>query len=118
MQRVPFPGSRSADISISLDPHGPQPSAYGAPPATARPYSGEGFVLDTRRGGSCNCEVLQLTPHCNGTHTESVGHITRERFPLSAVALPSFVPCSVISVIPAGREIRAEDIKSATANIP
>jgi arylformamidase len=104
---------RSVDLSIPLDPHGAQPSAYGAPPASAKPYSGEGFTLDTRLGGSCNCDVLQLTPHCNGTHTESVGHITHDRCPLSAVPLPLFIPCWLISVQPHGREIRPEDITRA-----
>ena len=114
---LPFP-RRSVDLSIPLDPHGPQPSAYGAPAATARPYAGDGFTLDTRLGGSCNCEVIEFTPHCNGTHTESVGHITRERFPLSAVPLPVFIPCWLISVQPHGREIRAEAIERATASAP
>jgi kynurenine formamidase len=102
-----------ADLSIPLDPHGPQPNAYGAWFATAEPYSG----LDTRIGGSVNCEEIGLIPHCNGTHTESVGHITRERFPLSAVPLPLFMPCAVISVTPDGREIRAEHLGGVPGQI-
>ena len=118
MRRAQISVGRSVDLSIPLDPHGPQSCAYDASPASARPYSGERFTLDTRQGGSCNCEVIEFIPHCHSTHTESVGHITLERFPLSAVALPIFVPCALISVMPAGREIRAEDIQRATANIP
>nr|AAQ86993.1 N-formylkynurenine (aryl-) formamidase [Gemmata sp. Wa1-1] len=113
-----YPLTKWVDISIPLDPHGPQPNAYGVPPATARPYSGEGFTLDTRQGGSCNCDVIELTPHCNGTHTESVGHLTTERFPLSKVTLPLFLPCALVSVTPEGREIRAEAIGRALANTP
>ncbi len=113
-----IPRGNSADISIPLDPHGPQPNAYGVPPATARPYSGDGFTLDTRQGGSCNCEVIHVVPHCHGTHTESVGHITTERFPITAVQLPLLLSCSVISVTPEGREIRADAIERATARIP
>ncbi|HSQ56485.1 MAG TPA: cyclase family protein [Gemmata sp.] len=109
---------RSVDLAIPLDPHGPQPNAYGVPDASGRPYSGTGFTLDTREGGSCNCETIAFTPHCNGTHTESVGHITRERFPISAVELPAFLPCSVISVTPHGREIPPDAIERATAGIP
>ena len=113
-----FSLGRWEDISIPLDPHGPQPSAYGAPTATARPYSGDGFQLDTRQGGSCNCEVIKLTPHCNGTHTESVGHITTERFPLTEVLPQLFITASLISVRPRGREILADDIERATASVP
>ncbi|MCI0702160.1 MAG: cyclase family protein [Planctomycetia bacterium] len=108
---------RAVDLSLPLDLHGPQPNAYGVPPANARPYSGEGFTLDTREGGSCNCEVIEFIPHCHGTHTESVGHLTAERFPLPMVPPPLFLACSLISVQPHGREIRAEAIEQATANI-
>ena len=37
------------------------------------------FIGDTRMGGPCNFETYSITPHCNGTHTECVGHITNER---------------------------------------
>lgn len=66
-------------IAIPLDFGGPQPSCFDAPPAASRPFSAGGFVGDTRAGGSCNCELLTLAPHCNGTHTECVGHVTDER---------------------------------------
>lgn len=116
MRRAHIPVGRWVDLSIPLDPHGPQPNAYGVPDATASPYSGEGFTLDTRVGGSCNCETIEFTPHCNGTHTESVGHITTERFPLTAVELPLFLRCLVVSVPPAGREIGEEAIQRVIAN--
>jgi arylformamidase len=109
---------RAVDLAIPLDPHGPQPNAYGVPDATARPYSGDGFTLDTREGGSCNCETIEFTPHSNGTHTESVGHLTRERFPITAVEVPLFIPCSLISVTPNGREICADAIERSTSALP
>lgn len=118
MRRTAIPVGRWADLSVPLDPHGPQPNAYGAPPATASPYSGDGFTLDTRVGGSCNCEVIEFIPHCNGTHTESVGHLTAERFPLSLALPPPLLACSVVSVQPDGREIRAEAIARAASILP
>jgi kynurenine formamidase len=36
-------------------------------------------VGDVRLGGTCNAEVVELVPHCHGTHTECRGHLTRER---------------------------------------
>jgi kynurenine formamidase len=117
MRRALVPGGRYADLSVVLDFHGPQPNAYGVPPAGARPYSGDGFTLDTRAGGSCNCEVLDVIPHCHGTHTESVGHLTRERFPIT-VALPEpFLNCSLVTVEPDGRAITAGQIERATASL-
>jgi hypothetical protein len=70
---------RAIDISIPLDFTGSQPSHFGAAPATASPLRSGKFVGDVRLGGSCNCEEYRVTPHCNGTHTECVGHLTQER---------------------------------------
>jgi kynurenine formamidase len=108
---------RAVDLALPLDFHGRQPNAYGAPPARARPYAGPGFMLDTREGGSCNCETIEFTPHCNGTHTESVGHLTRERFPVSAALPDPFLACSVVSVEPLGREIQTAAAERATAGL-
>jgi kynurenine formamidase len=66
-------------IAIPLDFNGPQPSFFGAAPARSEPLRSGSFVGDTREGGSCNCEQLTLAPHCNGTHTECVGHVTDDR---------------------------------------
>jgi kynurenine formamidase len=66
-------------IAIPLDFSGEQPSCFGAARAEARPLRTGSFIGDTRSGGSCNCEVLTLAPHCNGTHTECVGHVTDDR---------------------------------------
>ena len=66
-------------IAVPLDFGGPQPGFHGAPAASAAPLRSGSFIGDTREGGSCNCEQLTLVPHCNGTHTECVGHLTDER---------------------------------------
>jgi hypothetical protein len=66
-------------IAIPLDFNGPQPSFFGAAPARSEPLRSASFVGDTRESGSCNCEQVTLAPHCNGTHTECVGHVTDDR---------------------------------------
>lgn len=70
------------EIGGILDFEGPQFGAYGMPRATSRAVEGGSFIGDRRRGGSVNCEEVFLVAHGNGTHTESVGHITRERIPI------------------------------------
>lgn len=108
-------GSRTYDItdsyplSIPLDFDGAQPNAYGVPPATSVPFSGEGFILDTRQGGSCNCNTITFTPHCHGTHTECIGHITKLR--CSVDLLDPFLAATLITVTPVGREITADAIE-------
>ena len=58
------------------------------------------FVGDTRRGGSCNVDQLSLIPHCNGTHTESVGHIVDQTVPLGGLLTQAWLVADLISVQP------------------
>ena len=88
------------DISIPLSFNGAQPNAYGVEPATAEACEYGEFVGDTRRGGSCNFEQITLVPHCNGTHTECVGHITNERISVRDCLKDAFVTVVLISIEP------------------
>ncbi len=88
------------DISIPVRFNGPQPNAYGVEPATSRPCIEGGLVGDTRRGGSCNFEQYTLIPHCNGTHTECVGHVTHERISVRDCLQDVFIRALLVSVIP------------------
>lgn len=90
------------DLSIPLDFTGAQPSHFGAPPAAATALAAGGFVGDTRRGGSCNCETLSLTPHCNGTHTECIGHVLDERVSVRGQALAPLHLAALITIEPQG----------------
>lgn len=92
--------SRGFDISIPLRFNEAQPSFFGAPPASAEAITAGSFVGDVRHGGSCNCSVHTLAPHCNGTHTECVGHITQERLSVRDLALRHFSAALLISVTP------------------
>ena len=101
--------ARPVSIAIPLDFRGPQPACFGAPPAESRPLRAGGFVGDTRAGGSCNCELVTLAPHCNGTHTECVGHVTDERIAVSE-RLPGGVALAlVVSIAPVAAAGAAED---------
>src|SRR6187397_801323 len=88
------------DISIPLRFNGVQPNAYGVDHATSVPCSSGDLVGDTRRGGSCNFERYYFIPHCNGTHTECVGHITHERISVRDCLLDVFVLADLITVDP------------------
>ena len=86
-------------IAIPLDFHGAQPNAYGVADAHAEALRAGSLVGDTRLGGSCNVETLVLTPHCNGTHTECVGHLTVERIPVTDVLPGSLIPATLVSAV-------------------
>lgn len=90
--------SAGLPIAIPLRFDGAQPNSYDVPAASASAYEGDGFVGDTRRGGSCNFERLSLIPHCNGTHTECVGHIAFDRIAITGVLRPSLIPATLVSV--------------------
>lgn len=88
------------DVAIPLQFNGPQPSTYGVPPATGKAYEGDGFVGDVRRGGGVNFETYRLTPHCNGTHTECVGHLTEERLSVHHLLRDSYCLAQLHTVRP------------------
>lgn len=104
-----FDSEDGIDCSIPLRFDGQGPNAFGLPRAAATVAEGGGFVGDTRRGGSCNCETVTLNPHGNGTHTECIGHISRERFAVADIVGNALVASLVITVDPSnsGRVTRA-----------
>ncbi|MFN0277928.1 MAG: cyclase family protein [Pyrinomonadaceae bacterium] len=89
-----------ADISIPLIFNGSQPNAYGVEPASSKACEYGSLVGDTRRGGSVNFEQYTFIPHCNGTHTECVGHITHERFSVRECLKDVLMTASLVSVEP------------------
>ena len=88
------------DISIPLRFGGPQPNAYGVERASSEPVRAGSLVGDTREGGSVNFEQYTLIPHCNGTHTECVGHITDERISVRECLRDVIVPAVLVTVEP------------------
>ena len=99
------------DISIPLNFNGSQPNAYGVEPAISRPCASGELVGDTRQGGSCNFEQYTLIPHCNGTHTECVGHITHERIAIRDSLQDALIPALLVTVRP-DRAVESADTYS------
>lgn len=96
-------------IAIPLEFNGPQPGCFDAPAAVSEPFRAGGFVGDTRTGGSCNCEILTVAPHCNGTHTECVGHVTDERIAVTDCVRGGMAPALLVSLNPVAVDSTAED---------
>lgn len=90
--------SKPLSLAIPMVFNGEQPSSYGVPKAVSNAYEDGNFIGDVRRGGSCNFETIEMTPHCNGTHTECVGHITKERVSIAESLKERISKCVVISV--------------------
>ena len=92
--------SKGNDISIPINFNGEQPNTYGVDIATSKPYQDGQFIGDTRKGGPCNFETYSFTPHCNGTHTECIGHITNERVSVLTSLDQEMIPATLVSVTP------------------
>jgi arylformamidase len=102
--RYQIDSDRYFDLSIPLNFNGEQPNAYGADAAVSKAVEAGSLVGDTRRGGSCNFEQYTFIPHCNGTHTESIGHITNERISILNSLNDVLIPATLISVTPENAE--------------
>lgn len=108
--------SSGHDISIPLRFNEAQPTFFGAPAASAQPITAGTFVGDVRHGGSCNCSAHTFAPHCNGTHTECVGHITQERLSVRDLAIRHLSATLLISVTPEpSAEISGDRVITLTA---
>lgn len=99
-QTYKIDGKNPLDIAIPLIFNGAQPNAYGVEKAQSKPCEAGELVGDTRRGGSCNFEQYTFIPHCNGTHTECVGHITNDRIDIHDCLKDAFIPAALISIKP------------------
>ena len=106
--------ARPVHIGIELDPGSPQPRHFGAPPACATPFAVPGFPGAVTRGASCNCDIITLIPHCNGTHTECVGHLTGERVDAFRRIPPGLLPALLVSV----DCVEAADAPESTEPLP
>ena len=96
-------------ISIPLRFNESQANHFGAPLAKSEPLRGEGFIGDTRQGGSCNVDYLKMIPHCNGTHTECLGHIVDPSYDVHSSLVDAWIPTVLLSVRP---RLAADTIES------
>jgi len=71
--------SRPIDISLPLKAGAEAVNAFYIPPVRIEPFRVGGFVGDVLQGGACNVNNVSFNPHGNGTHTETVGHISQEK---------------------------------------
>ncbi|MFM8840689.1 MAG: cyclase family protein [bacterium] len=61
------------------------PNAFHLPHPEFIPFQSGDFIGSTLEGGPVNCSILHLAPHGNGTHTESIWHISKEEYPIANV---------------------------------
>jgi len=77
-----------------------QPAFFTENGATRTVLEHGHFIGDMARSGTCNVQTLHITPHCHGTHTEGVGHLTTSITDLIDHPPPPWLPTRVVSVQP------------------
>ena len=100
---------RRHSLAETLDFYGKQPNFFETDKATSKPLQLGDFNASTRAGGSCNVDCLAMIPHCNGTHTETVGHIVDDDVWLADVAIQPLMLASLISVATTAVESNTTD---------
>lgn len=105
--RLPF---GQQEVEVKLDEplpihiplrHGRQnPNAWYAADPKFEPFRMGDFVGSVKEGGSVNTMDISFNPHGNGTHTECIGHITKEPISVDEQLEQHFHWARVISLKP------------------
>jgi kynurenine formamidase len=92
--------SKPIDISIPLTAGPANVNAWYCEPVRIEPVRMGDWVGDVKCGGSVNFRNIYFNPHGNGTHTECMGHISREDISLNQELKSFFFIADVVSVTP------------------
>ncbi len=89
--------------------------AWGTPPVSIEPVKNGDWVGDVNQGSSVNFYNVSFNPHGNGTHTESLGHISSARESVNRFSRYHFV--TYLALIDPQKEngdlvIKATDLKA------
>lgn len=88
------------DISIPLKPGSDNVNAWYCGPVKIEPVVMGEWVGDVNKGAGVNFRNVFFNPHGNGTHTECVGHISKENISLNQNLKNFFSFAEVLSVTP------------------
>lgn len=88
------------DLSIPIITGESNVNAWYCPPVSIEPVINDQFIGDVNRGGAVNFRNIKLNPHGNGTHTECVGHISKEDYTINQCLKEFHFYAKVISIKP------------------
>ncbi len=92
--------SKPLDISIPLRTGDENVSAWYVNPVKIEPVRNGDWIGDVKQGGSVNFRNITFNPHGNGTHTECVGHISREDYSINQCLKKFFFIAELITILP------------------
>lgn len=88
------------DISIPLHSGEHCVSAWYVEPMRLEPVVMGEWIGDIQKGGSVNFRTVTFNPHGNGTHTECVGHISKEFFTINRSLQRFMFLAELITLLP------------------
>jgi len=106
--------SKPIDISLPLTGDGQNPVAWYLEQPIVRPVATDSWVGKVSEGASTNFNNIAFNPHAHGTHTECLGHITRDFYSINKALTTFFFISEVVSVTP---EIQDGDLVITKAQI-
>lgn len=92
--------SKPLDISIPLQANSKNVTAWYVGPPKFEAVMENGFIGDVNKGGDVNFRNIFFNPHGNGTHTECVGHISKENYTINQCLKRFFFLANVVSIQP------------------
>lgn len=92
--------TKPIDISMPLSASEQAASAWYVPPVKMEPVRMGDWVGDVKQGGSVNFRTITFNPHGNGTHTECVGHISKEDYSINQTLKRFMFMAELITVLP------------------
>ena len=109
--------SKPFDISLSLRGDSKNPVAWYLDAPKISPVKSDNFIGKVTEGASTNFNTIQFNPHAHGTHTECVGHITREFHSINETLKTFFFTVKLISIEPEKRGDDAVITKEQIAKV-
>lgn len=88
------------DISISIGGSNQDARAWYVGKAIIEPVKTDQFVGSVKDGGNVNFRNITFNPHGNGTHTECLGHITKEVYSINEHLKEYFFKALLVSIEP------------------
>ena len=90
----------SKPIDISMPMHPKSASAWYVDPLRIEPVMNQQFTGSVEKGGAVNFRNIFFNPHGHGTHTETVGHISKEILSINKVLKQFFFTAELITITP------------------
>ena len=92
--------SKPIDISIPLSNTDKNPIAWYIEKPEIKPVVFGDWIGSVEKGASTNFNNIFFNPHGHGTHTECLGHITREFYSINQCLKQFFFTAELISIEP------------------